>query len=311
MYHLIYTADCAIEPSWLSNLVIRSGWSQGFTALDSPFMSMSYYQVLGAEPGADYAEIRRKYLSAVLALHPDRQYAEGLNQEGRGNNILTPTEETFLVDSSSVYDHHRIKELGAQGTRKHSSDNDQFLKVQEAWETLRDPESRARYDKLLSTERLIRQCEVSSRVIGEEVYIEEMDFTEGNVGQAPEYTFPCRCGDCFVVSVEDLAEAGFVTELTSDGRPGSTERITKHPTLQREKMPHRTSLVLPCQSCSLHIRLHLDLDYISGAGPHHVKIPATGTICNLPTAAVGKRFGKDVIRRAAAAEHNGSKKSKL
>ncbi|KAL2650265.1 hypothetical protein R1flu_018393 [Riccia fluitans] len=218
---------------------------------------LSHYQVLGAEPGADHSEIRRKYLAAALSLHPDRQSAASLNQEGREDDILSVS-DILTNGTSSVDYHHRVKELGVEYPRKlvsskySSAQHEQFLRVQEAWETLRDPESRASYDKYLSAQRLIHQCEESSRVIGEEVYIEEMDITEGN-----EYSYACRCGDCFLVSVEDVAEAGLAEGPNSGGRSES-ERICKHPTLPSLKGRQRTSLILPCQSCSLHVRLLFD-----------------------------------------------------
>ncbi|KAG6548458.1 hypothetical protein Mapa_009945 [Marchantia paleacea] len=227
--------------------------------------SLSHYEVLGADPSADYVEIRAKYRAAVLAFHPDRFSSSCFDTEGAKSQNLGD-ECGFSLGSSGNVD-RRIREVGVEFTatyrsKEQSNEPEQFLRVQKAWEILRDSNSRATYDQSLSVQRLAHQQEESTEVIGEEVCIEDMELNEGEEGLAVEYTYPCRCGDLFLVSPEELNEAGFtgmtcprwITETCKNPEPlkVQTERSFKW---------QRHSLILPCQSCSLHIRLHLAFQY--------------------------------------------------
>jgi diphthamide biosynthesis protein 4 len=120
-----------------------------------------------------------------------------------------------------------------------------FLRVQEAWKVLRDADSRAAYDTLLlrddglETHSSMRRRSESACVIGEEVMLEEMEESVGEdegggTEKVFEYWYPCRCGEFFAVSETELKEAG----LDSG-----------------EEHVQRCAIVLPCHSCSLHLRV--------------------------------------------------------
>ncbi|BBN14391.1 hypothetical protein MPTK1_6g11280 [Marchantia polymorpha subsp. ruderalis] len=82
--------------------------------------------------------------------------------------------------------------------------------------------------------------------------------SEDEEGQAAECTYPGGCGDLFVVSIEELNEAGFTGMTCPSGITDTCK--TPEPLkvrTERSSQWQRNSLVLPCQSCSLHIRLHL------------------------------------------------------
>ncbi|BBM96788.1 diphthamide biosynthesis protein 4 [Marchantia polymorpha subsp. ruderalis] len=226
-------------------------------------LSSSHYEVLGVDPSADYVEIRAKYRAAVLAFHPDRFPSSCLIAEG-AKSWNSADDGRFSLGSSGNVD-RRIREIGAEfsatyRSREQSNEAEQFFRVQKAWEVLRDSDSRATYDRFLSAQRLAHQQEESTKVIGEEVYIEDMEIHEDEEGQAAEYTYPCRCGDLFVVSLEELNEAGFTGMTCPSGITDTCKNpdTLKVPT-ERSYQWQRHSLVLPCQSCSLHIRLHLPL----------------------------------------------------
>eukprot|EP00026_Physarum_polycephalum_P021837 Phypoly_transcript_25388.p1 GENE.Phypoly_transcript_25388~~Phypoly_transcript_25388.p1 ORF type:complete len:134 (+),score=24.10 Phypoly_transcript_25388:103-504(+) len=82
---------------------------------------------------------------------------------------------------------------------KQQQSNDTFIKIQEAWEILRDDESRKKYDKDLEQEQAS-----STVAVSEEVSLDDMQLSES--GEEAEYSWPCRCGDKFVVSDAELDE---------------------------------------------------------------------------------------------------------
>jgi diphthamide biosynthesis protein 4 len=134
---------------------------------------------------------------------------------------------------------------GSSSSQQQAGTISSFLRVQEAWKVLRDADSRAAYDTLLlsddglETHSSMRRRSESTCVIGEEVMLEEMEESVGEdegggTEKVFEYWYPCRCGEFFAVSETELKEAG----LDSG-----------------EEHVQRCAIVLPCQSCSLHLRV--------------------------------------------------------
>nr|QEG03146.1 putative DPH4 isoform X1 [Cymbidium ensifolium] len=109
-----------------------------------------------------------------------------------------------------------------------------FLDVQKAWEVLSDPKSREDYDNILQASR--NQVEV----VDDEIRLEEM-LVQIN-GDVKELSYQCRCGDYFWISSAELQELGVSVETTGDHFLSSNS----------------ASVVLPCDSCSLKIRLIID-----------------------------------------------------
>lgn len=75
-----------------------------------------------------------------------------------------------------------------------ASDSSLFLRLQFAWETLGDPDTRKEYDI-----RWKERCLVQDFPIHEEVLFSDFDF---NVTDRV-YTYPCKCGDDFSVNETD------------------------------------------------------------------------------------------------------------
>lgn len=112
--------------------------------------------------------------------------------------------------------------------------DDRFLEIQRAWEILGNPTSRAVYDIELQT---LKQDATTS----EDVSIE--DLTIEYAGDVVELLYQCRCGDCFFIDSVELEEMGYL--LSRDGDAISLQTLNSFP----------ASVVLPCGSCSLKIRL--------------------------------------------------------
>ncbi|XP_077213367.1 uncharacterized protein LOC143848335 [Tasmannia lanceolata] len=115
---------------------------------------------------------------------------------------------------------------------------ERFLMVQKAWEILGDINSRAVYDMELKASR--QDSEIADDVKFEEMTVEDC-------GEILELCYQCRCGDYFSVNSTELGEMGF--SLEGHGRR-ELRTINAAP----------TSVVLPCGSCSLKIRLILYTD---------------------------------------------------
>lgn len=84
-------------------------------------------------------------------------------------------------------------------------------------------------------------------VIADEIELEDLMVETG--GDVVELFYQCRCGDYFSIDSLELREMGF--ELLMDGNKIS---------LQAHSTAEMASIVLPCGSCSLKIRLVINKD---------------------------------------------------
>ncbi|KAH9603586.1 hypothetical protein KSS87_015962 [Heliosperma pusillum] len=116
---------------------------------------------------------------------------------------------------------------------------DRFLKVKKAMEILGDSRSRALYD------HNIRSLQ-SDILVGDEIALEDMtvDDTEEDL----ELCHKCQCGDFFVISCSELEEMGY--ELVKH----HGEICVRNP----QALP--SCIILPCGSCSLRIRILVNMD---------------------------------------------------
>ncbi|KAM0873026.1 hypothetical protein ACQ4PT_038345 [Festuca glaucescens] len=155
------------------------------------------YEVLSVNEDATYDEIRVAYKSAALSTHPDKAQI---------------TLKSF--DSSS---------------EQHG-----FFGVQEAWEILRHPKSRAEYDKQLRSSRQ------SIEIIASDIEIDDM--TVESYVDGVELLYACRCGDYFSITSCELSEMGILVSEDGEVELQAPDSVL-------------TSVVLGCGSCSLKARL--------------------------------------------------------
>lgn len=148
--------------------------------------------------------------------------------------ILSVDEHASYVEmrenyKAAILNSHPDKICAKSGENHPSGDQqDAFLRVREAWEVLSDPKSRESYDNLLQASR----NEVD--VVDGEISLEEMTVRADS--DAHELLYQCRCGDFFSITSVELEE--LVSSVKAAGR--------------------QASVVLPCGSCSLKIRVILD-----------------------------------------------------
>ncbi|XP_023728503.1 uncharacterized protein LOC111876200 [Lactuca sativa] len=123
----------------------------------------------------------------------------------------------------------------------------QFLHIQTAWEILGDVKSRALYDQEL---RVSRHDELTADEVElEDLAVETSGDGDGD-GDVVELFYQCRCGDYFSLDSLELREMGFEI-LIKEG-----EKIL----LRAHDGASVTSILLPCTSCSLKIRLVINKD---------------------------------------------------
>lgn len=139
---------------------------------------------------------------------------------------------------SAILNYHPDKhQTTPESSKPEQESRNRFLELQRAWEILSDPTSRALYDNELRT---LRQDAVTA----EDVSLEDLSIEDAE--DCLELSYPCRCGDCFSVDCSELEEMG--CWLSRNGgkisvqTPGSVG----------------VSVILPCGSCSLKVRLLLD-----------------------------------------------------
>ncbi|XP_073010075.1 uncharacterized protein [Typha latifolia] len=113
-----------------------------------------------------------------------------------------------------------------------------FLNVQKAWEVLSDSKSRSEYDKELRASR--QELEV----LADEVELGDMSVE--TTGDVQELVYLCRCGDYYSVTSLELKEMGIVFDENGEIERPSSDRLL-------------ASVLLPCGSCSLKIRLVINV----------------------------------------------------
>ncbi|PON39592.1 Terminal organelle assembly protein [Parasponia andersonii] len=140
----------------------------------------------------------------------------------------------------AILNSHPDKLANASETSpSHNGSEERFFKVQKAWEILSNPRSRALYDSELRSSR-------QDVVTAEDISLEDMMVEDG--GDMIELFYQCRCGDYFSVDSLELGKMGY--PLLRDG--------SKISLLRGDALP--ASVVLPCGSCSLKVRLLINSD---------------------------------------------------
>lgn len=147
-------------------------------------------------------------------------------------------EEIRKAYRSAILNYHPDKhQTTSESSKPEHKFGNRFLEVQRAWEILADPRSRALYDNEL---QILRQDAVTA----EDVSLE--DFSIEDADNCFELSYNCRCGDYVSVDSSELAEMGYLFSRNrskiSLQTPGS--------------LP--ASVILPCGSCSLKVRLLID-----------------------------------------------------
>lgn len=257
--------------------------------LKKPSSSISkktHYDVLQILPTAKAEEIKAAYRSLIIHSHPDKlpsvskndrdqnhvQISEGLSSidfddddeesdcKGENDNNETETDESTLINREmpeSTIANANEKEISTQDTTT-------FHQIQAAYHCLRDPNKRCQYDESISRKEEREEWKWRGAL---QVNLSEMECdwccvvdednsdSEGSVDQAIDATDGdtpplqkvffqnCRCGDTFQVVQEELLES------LGDANIGCGDKNDVF-----------TNRVWQCESCSLTIQIHVDID---------------------------------------------------
>lgn len=149
---------------------------------------------------------------------------------------------------SAILNYHPDKLQNTSELSDHDHESgDRFLKVQKAWEILSNSRSRAVYDSELRASR-------QGMIAAEDVSLEDMMIEEN--GEVLDLFYQCRCGDCFSIDSMELDDMGYT--LLKNGNKISLQSPDTLP----------ASVILPCGSCSLHVRLLVNADIEVTADGH-------------------------------------------
>ncbi|KAF5178838.1 Dnaj heat shock n-terminal domain-containing protein [Thalictrum thalictroides] len=147
-------------------------------------------------------------------------------------------EEIRASYKSVVLNSHPDKLSTITETSDHPHElEERFLNVRKAWEILGDSKTRALYDHELRDSR-------HDLDTAEDISLEEMTMEE--VGEVVELFYQCRCGDYYAIDSTELKEMGYTLDS------GENKAVLNRP----DSLP--TSVILPCGSCSLKIRLMIN-----------------------------------------------------
>lgn len=241
----------------------------------------THYDVLQISQTATSEEIKAAYRSLIIGCHPDKMPSILKNNWDhadacKGKEFLI-SERLSAIDiddegeTNHESDNHHDKEgdISVECEVNQSMPNSEeeesqhttaFHQIQTAYFCLRDSNKRRQYDESISRKEARNKWKWKGAL---EVNLSEMDCdwccvidednsddeeehiddTDGDMPLQKVFFHPCRCGDMFQVVQEELLES--INDTTSDS-------IVKIDTF--------TNRVWQCESCSLTIRIHVDVD---------------------------------------------------
>eukprot|EP00891_Asterochloris_glomerata_P000736 jgi/Astpho2/736/e_gw1.00015.43.1_t len=123
----------------------------------------THYDVLGVRPDATEQELRNAYRAAVLVHHPDK----------------VPVSRQAASDAGS---RASGKDMG-------------FLQLQCAWQTLREPNQRQKYDAALQMAALHHDVAITDTILLADMHISD---------DGDERHCPCRCGGAYWILPSDV-----------------------------------------------------------------------------------------------------------
>lgn len=149
----------------------------------------NYYKVLGCEQHATKEELKKRYQELAKKFHPDK-YKDIPNETFENpecNNCFNYNEKNESKSKTKSENNTECNECKDCVKCKEYA-KETFQKIDKAWKTLQDENTRKEYDAKLM------QSEFNERpLIYAEISYEELTFTQG------EAFYPCRCGENFII----------------------------------------------------------------------------------------------------------------
>ncbi len=145
----------------------------------------THYDVLGVRPDATEQELRNAYRAAVLVHHPDKVPAGRQAASDAVRPATAATQQEAASDFAST---------ALQGSRASGKDMG-FLQLQCAWQTLREPNQRQKYDAALQMAALHHDVAITDTILLADMHISD---------DGDERHCPCRCGGAYWILPSDV-----------------------------------------------------------------------------------------------------------
>jgi len=172
----------------------------------------THYEILQVPSTATFDTIKTAYQQKARQLHPDKQQQQQQQQVTK-----------LAVDSAGESDPSQA-----------------FLRLQRAWECLRDASKRRDYDEILSTEN---RCHTKSQGLS----MKELEMVEEEESGELCYVYTCRCGEDVWVPRTSIPTAAAAASNTTTGKaPQQTST-----TCSRISSMESRSSYITCNGCSL------------------------------------------------------------
>ncbi|KAI4321528.1 hypothetical protein MLD38_034896 [Melastoma candidum] len=148
-------------------------------------------------------------------------------------------EEIRAQYKSLILDLHPDKLQASESGGADQSLGNRFLNVQRAWEVLSNAESRRHYDNELRASK-------DDLLVAEDVGLDDMMVEDS--GEVLQFLYHCRCGDTFCIDSQEFEEMGYTLLRNSN-------EISI-----RMSDASSATVIIPCGSCSLRVRLLVNPD---------------------------------------------------
>lgn len=150
----------------------------------------TFYEILNAQQNASFNELKANYKQLILQCHPDKLH----DTETKATNAeIVPATVIVAVDPHAA---------AAAATNIDSN----FVEINKAWNTLKDPIQRKLYDAELLSTRFQTHSNIFERLKLADLNVEyiaasaaAVDDESDAAGRTKLYTYDCRCGGQYVV----------------------------------------------------------------------------------------------------------------
>ncbi|XP_017468839.1 PREDICTED: uncharacterized protein LOC108360888 [Rhagoletis zephyria] len=178
----------------------------------------NYYEILKTPPTASFEELRRNYKQLVLQCHPDKLQHYNTNSistttaTSHFDNTISGTNDAASTSAATV--DPIVENPTAMYSDQHSRE---FVAINEAWNTLKDPTKRRLYDAELMLTKLQAHSNIFARLTLADMKRCAATTTNDDSGSDNGecngdsesigakggtywyYTYDCRCGGQYIV----------------------------------------------------------------------------------------------------------------
>ena len=169
----------------------------------------THYDVLEVSKNATYEEIKESFHRLARAKHPDKQSRQTILSQ-------TSNRKELQDDDDDGVDNDNDNEIGGDKAA------DEFRKIQQAWQVLRDSDERSAYDSDL----LHKDLQVENKRNGALVLSYHDDLEEAIDEETNEQfmVYDCRCGEEIHVDVPPPESDASDTTTTDDDDVGQSTK---------------------------------------------------------------------------------------